>query len=144
MRCSMTNQFASFDDAEAEVYYEDLSGRDLNVTVRVYRACADCGSEAAEYTFDLEETVPDCSECLAAATVDEDEDDEFELVSVDVEVTDRHQTHDRNGKPIKSFRYQKHLIGAIATATVRCPAGHEQELSFGDEAAASEFEDTEH
>lgn len=143
-RCPDCCKFVSYDEPEVEVESEDLSGGTFSASVRMVRPCGECSGELAEYTFEVEADV----ECphLADHPVPEDEDApkdeiEYELEGVEAEPNERTQTTDRNGKPIKSYRYQKSFFGVDVTASVRCPVCNEVfEVEAFDEAQASWFD----
>lgn len=55
--------------------------------------------------------------------------------------TERMQSKDRHGKPIKSARYMKHLYGAEVTFTVACKCGEEFVVQWADEVQGSGMEE---
>jgi hypothetical protein len=140
MRCSSTNQFASFEDeAEVEDYGFDLDPEgDFSGSVRITRLCAECYSEAAEGELELSASF----ECPDKG--DADEGHELTLVDVELSPTDEYQTHDRHGKPIKNYRYSRHYIGAEAEVRIECECSKEFAETVKDHLSASDFEDTEH
>jgi hypothetical protein len=144
MRCSSTNQFASFDDEpEIEDYGSSVDGDTVTIEAHVARMCAECGSEAAEADLSLEISGVRCPK----APEDDPNAEGHELMLNDVEFegVDEYQTHDRHGKPIKNYRYSRHYIGASAIAKLECECGEEFDSeSVEDKLAASWFEDTYH
>jgi hypothetical protein len=148
--CSSDGKFASFDEMTVEVEDSDVTDDTFTMTVRAVRPCASCGNEQAEYTFDFDQTIehscPDerGEEGAHAEDFEEDlEDRTFELRGEpDVEVVDDYQTTDRHGKPIKSVRYQRHLLGVSYTATVTCSRCEDEiELTDSETVPASSFDD---
>jgi hypothetical protein len=142
MRCSSTNQFASYDDEpEIEDYGSDVSGDTVTIEAHVARTCADCGSEASEADLSLEITGVRCPK----APEGDDEGHELSLDEIEFEPIDEYQTHDRHGKPIKNFRYSRHYIGVSAFAKLECECGVEFETDpTSDKLSASEFEESYH
>jgi hypothetical protein len=144
--CSSAGKFAGYDDAEAEVDSEALDDMNLAIDVRVYRPCAECSQEVAEYTFNLEQMVEhECDPPEPSAEPrhdDPEEDPELTLESVDVEATDSYQTTDpRTGRKITNPRYQKHMIGVQATANIQCErCGKEWSETLEDSVPASSFD----
>jgi len=142
-RCTSSNKFASMDEAEAEVDDESISEGLYHADVRVTRLCGECSEEMMELTFEAEtDIVCDmCSpECGGHYGEDRDLPDgmlpsdklpeghadyqlsapDFEVDSSDAEVDDYTQTTDRRGKPIKNYRYAKHLFKVTVTGTATC------------------------
>jgi hypothetical protein len=62
-KCDCQGQLVPFGDAEAEVEGFDLQDGALTADVRVYRPCGNCGSELAETTFNIEESVEEEHAC---------------------------------------------------------------------------------
>lgn len=134
MRCPDCNKFVSYDtDTEPELDSSIDSEGNVMVNTRIVNNCAECSQELKEATFDIEidlteavaEHRAECKECRESKAD----------LEVEVEGTriDRRQTHDRHGKPIKSFRYQKQFYGAEVTATVTMPCGKELDAKSGSE-----------
>lgn len=109
MRCPSCNKFVS-NEYEVEEQESAIQGDEVTASVRGVLKCCECGEELAESTFDfVEDFEAPCKH-----------EDEFELENIDVQPLDFHQTHDRNGKPIKSMRYRKHFYGADFSCDVAC------------------------
>lgn len=113
MRCSSCNKFVSQEPGEPEVQSLEIDA-DGNITaeVRIVVTCAECGDELKESTLSMEDAVTirrhNREEC------------ELEIEEDGVEMLDEYETKDRNGKPIKSVRYQTHLYGARVDFHIRC------------------------
>lgn len=142
-QCPGCNKFPSLETEEPEVQSVDIDNETGEVTaeIRVYRTSACCGEEMKETTFSAEITAP---EELAEHIHDHQEAGEEYSLSVEedtIESTEEMQTKDRKGKPIKSFRYMKTLIGYSATFTVSCDCGFDCTVESADAVAASEFEE---
>lgn len=116
MRCPDCSKFVSQDLADPEVNSLEING-DGTVTaeVRVFLACADCGTELKEATLYLEEDFSDKLTDHCGVT-----GHELDVDEEDVEGLDEYQTTDRRGKPIKNVRYQKHLYGARVGFKITC------------------------
>jgi hypothetical protein len=126
---------------DTEVEPEVQSGPDfdpesggITASVRIANACTDCSSEIEESTFDLEGEVD--------VTEHQGEGHELTLEDVEWERTDRNQTKDRNGKPIKSYRYQRRFYGVSGEAVVSCSCQEEPvgSVVLEDEVQASGME----
>ena len=131
--CSSCNKLASLEIGEPEIQSDvELSNSSLTAEVRVVKTSACCGEEMKEYTFTLEEDISSALEDHQNAkhTVEVPEgeeepevevnDDDFSVDAGDPEATERSQTHDRHGKPIKSFRYRRSYTGVEVPVTVTC------------------------
>lgn len=140
--CSSVPGFAGFEEPTVEVENEDTADGELQVAVRVVRPCSGCGNDQAELTLEFATSFD--HECPEGGDYTEEEDDRtYEIVgSVDAEPVDEYQTTDRRGKPIRNARYQRHLIGASISATVKCSCCEEEfEVTDQQTEAASSFED---
>lgn len=126
MRCPDCNKFVPNGDPEVEVQSgEDFTAEIVDkmlvikcgAEVRVMIPCGECGTELKDTTFNFEMvTEHECD------NLPKKPPDEIEIEgTIEAEPTDDYRTKDRNGKPIKSMRYQAHLYGADVTATVTCP-----------------------
>jgi len=99
--------------------------------------CAECGSELA--TYESEATVEVDGEF--DITAHQGEGHELTVSWDEPNPEDRYQDKDRHGKPIKNFRYMKHLYYATATGKVECSCGAEADLTATtDEASGSDFD----
>lgn len=137
MRCPDCNKFVGFDELnvdDVEVDIDETTGQ-VSVSGRMVLPCADCGTELKEAGVDHEEDVAekfgDIEAAVAAATnekyrglIDETWVDKNVEVTYEFdgepekEATERSQTTDRHGKPIKSTRYMKTFRGVCITGTV--------------------------
>lgn len=143
MRCENCSKFVSFDtEVEPEVEDEQIdgdheTGYTYTASVRRVLTCADCGNDMKETTFDIEQDVVVDSKCENA----DDGNHEFSVGSA-VDATERTQTTDRNGKPIKSSRYMKRFYGVSGSVTGKCDhCDIEANFTFEDEAQASSFDE---
>lgn len=151
-RCEANDgKFAALGELTTEVESEDISGDELQVTVRCVRPCEGCGQDQAttslEFTLTIDHSCPD--------EEGEDFTDETELNgetiadrtysvdgSVEAEPLDEYQRTDRHGKPILRSRYQRHMLGAAVTATVTCSrCGQTIDVTDRETVQASGFED---
>lgn len=143
MRCENCSKFVSFDtEVEPEIEDEQIGGSCDNgyfytASIRRVLQCADCGTDLKDTTFEIEQEVnveAKCEKC-------EDGNHEFSMDSA-VEPTERTQTTDRNGKPIKSSRYMKHFYGVSGSVTGTCDhCDIEVNFTFEDESQASSFDE---
>lgn len=157
MRCPDCNKFVSFDEPQVELSDEgcevdvpeavpgpDTKTRPVNfhftAEARLVLPCGECGTELKEATFSMEADaehacgkVPD-DEGERAAKIGDMEEAEFD----DPEGTDRMETKDRHGRPIKSARYMRHFYGVSVGASVKCPFCEEEvHVEMNDETQAS-------
>lgn len=124
MRCTSTNKFASFDEPEVTLEQDEIDGCTYSASVRVVRPCAECGEEAAEYTFELEQEL-ECPTCA------DDPADGFELIASE------DPTCDESG----GSRYKKNMFTAEIAFTAKCTAcGTEIADTVSNNAAASWFD----
>lgn len=158
-RCTSTNLFASYDEAEAEVESEDLADGTLTAEVLVTRPCAECGEEMASYNFSIEFEVecPTCGpECgghyqglitndpaytlpegvLPSDKLPEGHDDEIvDVPLMEIDSSSADVSESGGG------RYKKNIFTVAYTASVLCLCCNETfEAEGTDEAAASDFE----
>lgn len=143
MRCPDCNKFVSMELGEPEVDSIEVEDADYDesgkgtgkvvCSVRVFRACADCGTELKEATLELEGEfeLPPKDEAKAE-TEGEEAEHAFE-----VEETSIDQIEEGGG------RWKKSYFGAEVFYTVTCGCGCEfsHEGSFSDKVAASEMEE---
>jgi hypothetical protein len=137
MRCQDCNKFVSHelrDDVEEDVSLQAEDGT-ADIDVRLVLECNDCGVELAEYNETATIEFAGMADHLAA-----NPDHEMGEVSVDVEVGDYYMATDRNGKPIKSFRYRKHMYTAALHCEVECSCGERFEGDKTVEAQGSSFD----
>lgn len=137
MRCPDCNKFVSFDtDTEPEIEANVEQDGSVGVQARIVNTCAECSTELKEANFSndddsLVEEVAEHKKTCAAMKLD--------VKDAEASRTDRRQTHDRRGKPIRNPRYQKQYYGYEATVAVVCETcGHEfPDVKVEDESAAS-------
>lgn len=137
MRCESCSKFVSFDtETEPEINIDVAAEGHVTGDVRITNNCAECSTELKESTFTVD---VDLSEEITAHRAEATEGD-HKTLSVDHDGgsrTDRTQSTDRHGKPIKSSRYMRHFYGAEMTITVECECGEKFEQSWSDEVQAS-------
>lgn len=142
-RCTSTLKFAGVEEGEPEVQEEEIEEGSLSYSVRCVRLCSDCGEEFSEMTFDdqMDVECPKCGSTVEDSNTGEETIIPLEIVSNYVESQDSYQTvNPKTGKPIAP-RYQKHFVGFIYTATIKC-SKCEQEFTMDaeDSVPASYFE----
>jgi hypothetical protein len=118
---------------------EDCAG-----DMRVQGECAACDG-TGDYTYDCTNCdgtgAQECWECGGTGTVDGG-DVEYSWIGAEVAATDRYQTTDKRGKPIKNTRYMKHFYGAHISVEVSCDLCDEDiKLECDVEAQASAFDE---
>jgi len=141
-RCPDCGIFVSLEQADPEVDSLEIDdGGHITGEVRIVLACAECGTEMKETTIQID-TEPS-QELADHIQSHKDAGDEYILFIEDsgVEATDRMQTVDRHGKPIKNYRYMRHFYGFTLTVTVTCGCDSEFEIELEDDEQASAFED---
>lgn len=137
MRCPDCNKFVSFGEAECENESVDTSGSNVEVQVTVNLPCGDCGttlkSASIEASGEIEHTCPGS----------EREGPDFEVEDEgSPSGTDRYQTTDRHGKPIKNSRYMRHYYGFETEVEVKCNrCGETVTVQVSGEEQASAFEE---
>ena len=131
MRCGNCNRFVSFDEPEVEIAGEVAAKGILTADVRIVLKCVDCGTELKEASLFMEEEY--CLPCSCEHTVDE--------VEIVAEPSERYETKDKKGKPIKNTRYQKHFYGADIIAEVKCTCGETVNVIHSLEEQASSFDE---
>lgn len=137
MRCNDCNKFVSFDtESDPEIDLAVDNSGHVTGTVRIVNTCQDCGSELKETTFDVDVDV-DAGEEITKHRKKKGDHKELSVDTDSGSRTERTQNKDRNGKPIKSYRYMKHFYGAEMTITVTCTCGETFEASWADEIQAS-------
>lgn len=137
-RCPSCCTFVSL---ETEAQAQDVTVQDdgsVTAEIRLVRMCGSCGSEELKETsLTLEgqlETEAECSEDEHLWALDDD--------GGEPEVTERSQTHDRNGKPIKNSRYRRSYIGASLTVEGKCShCGTTASVTLEDETTAGSFDE---
>lgn len=136
-RCPDCNKFVGYEQAEPEL---DLSveldkaedgtpeGADVTGSVRMVLNCAECGSELAEASLDI-------NDCNVALEHKEAESHDVEVVDESADANDRY-----DGKPGTPSRYRRHYYGADISGTVQCSCGAKAEFTTTVEEQASGFE----
>jgi len=124
-RCSSCNLFCSLDEPEFEASEPEYDGDEVSVEIEATFNSQCCGDTAgsATYTATGNPDFDHKEECVSGKAGDA----EYTVEAADPQATDRYQTTDRHGKPIKNPRYQRHFYGVEVDVTVTC-----------DECAASE------
>jgi len=140
MRCSSCNKFVSYDtEVDVDVSGEEVSddGTQLTFSARRALACAECGEEMKEasFEFDVELTAQEVPACKDESGHDWD-------VTVEATPSERRETKDRKGKPIKLARYQTQYYGVEASYSVKCNhCGVDFSGTASDEMAASSMDE---
>lgn len=134
MRCPDCNKFVPYDEPEVEIQESSISGTQASINARVVLKCAECGSELKDSEIQADVDIEhDCPKL-------KDPDFEWDNEPVNGEPSERTQTTDRNGKPIKYSRYMKRFYGFTASGSVRCQGCNELiDLEFEGEEQASGF-----
>lgn len=144
MRCPDCNKFVGLEmqDPELEdiqVETSDPGFATVTMTVRIVRACAECGTELKEATLEIEETV-DLQEALKA--LDEGtraklltEDGDWGEEVLEIEESGVEQIEEGGG------RYAKSYFGAQVTFEINFEDKTLYEGTASDKVAASEMEE---
>lgn len=138
MRCPDCNKFASYDEPQCEVNHVEVDDGSVRVSVTVQLNCAECGNTLKDAEIEAEsEITHDCPKKDAKV----EDEDQFELVNDgDAEGTNRLETKDRHGKPIKSSRYMKTFYGFTIEPEVKCrKCGEQFSVTIEGEEQASGF-----
>lgn len=142
MRCPDCNKFVSYDEPQCEVSTVEVCDDAVRANVTVQLNCADCGGTLKD--AEIEEQVDIDHTCGEEKNPDfEEGDDQYEVENEgDAEGTNRVQTTDRRGKPIKSHRYMKTFYGFSLEPEIKCKkcnetfyvtlTGEEQASSFNE------------
>lgn len=159
--CSSEGKLHGFDDPTVEVNGEDVNGSTASAEVTISRPCASCGDDqislyetTVEVDIDHECTLEALTAFQSSLTEEEvaelfkdlDEGNverEFSVSSSgEGDCSERMQTTDRHGKPIKSYRYMRKLYDVSVTLDVECQhCGEEFEVEAREDGiAASSFE----
>ena len=144
MRCPDCGIFVSYGgDYEPEIESEEIDEAELRGEVRVVLDCADCGGELKELVMEYEvEIEHDCPAAATDAENEEADEDQYEIQATSTQFTDRQQTTDRHGKPIRNPRYQRTYYGAEITTTIQCTRCEEEfDVETEVEDMASSFEE---
>lgn len=110
MRCPDCNKFVSNEEMEPEVNDIEMD-EEGNVTceVRICNACADCGTELSEYTFDLETQVD-----LSGHKTERAEDQPDHEYTIEEDSSERVNRVEGKGRGARTF------YGASVTFRVTC------------------------
>lgn len=117
MRCGDCNRFVSFGEGTVEDVDVAVEDAEVRVSGRVVLPCGECGTELKEWSFD--DSFPIEHDCEKEQP--DDEEEQFEVESEgDFTATERTETKDRHGKPIKNSRYMKTYRGFEGEVLVKC------------------------
>lgn len=141
-RCPSCEKFVGLEAGEPEVQSSEVDETGLvTVEVRFVLTCQDCGEEMKETTFNFEETPEGLLEHIEAHNEAGDTDFTLSLEEPSFEAEDRYENKDRHGKPIKNYRYMKHMWGVRGTATVECTCEKSFSVELFDELPASALDE---
>lgn len=140
MRCPDCSKFVSLDtESDPEITLSIDDEGVVTGSVRITNNCQECSQELTEANFDVElDFSAEVLEHRESFSKEEQKDhDSLDLEDDGGSRVDEYQTKDRNGKQIKSARYQKHLYGAEVEVTVTCKCGETFTQSWSDKIQAS-------
>lgn len=142
--CTSCMKFVSLEQGEDNEADVDASGSDLTGSIHQVINCAECGQPLKETNHDVYLDLTEWHDCR-----DEDQKDpegpdyielEYSYQDAEIETTERMQTTDRNGNPIKNMRYMKKFYGVNVTFQCTCSKCHEEfEVTESFEEQASGF-----
>lgn len=138
-RCGDCNKFVSLDsDIDPDVRVEVDENGSVSGTVTIVNQCGECSTDmqTAEFEIDMDFSDEYDTHLTACGKDTKKEDHELEVVFEPTR-TDHYQKKDKNGKPIKSARYQKHFYGAEGEVIVQCKCGEEFREQWSDSIQAS-------
>ena len=120
--CPDCNKFVPYGEPEIEIEDTRIEGTTLYQDFRVQLTCEECGCVLKEASMTGEAELD--HHCPEGAEIDPLYDglgeDSYEIEDEgNPDGTDRRETHDRKGKPIK-FRYQRQFYGASNDVEVKC------------------------
>jgi len=144
VRCSAEGKFQGFEDEmDISVDSAEAEEEEVMVELTLNRLCAGCGTECA--TANITISIPFEHECPKEDDDEVDHGFEIENGFDDPQQVDDYQTTVARGKSagkrISNPRYQKHLLGASISGTIKCQAcGEEIELEGEETITASDFE----
>ena len=133
MRCPDCNKFVSNEENEPEVESVEYNEGSVTASVRIVNACADCGTELTEATFEMEASVVVPPEHTG-------EGHEISAEETGCKRTSRSGYYDkRKGVWVDKFgRYAKTLYGASVDVRLTCSCGAwEEDVTLSDEIEAS-------
>jgi hypothetical protein len=117
MRCPDCAKMVSFDELRTDEVDIDLSDTILTMSGTVYRPCAECGTDLK--SAEVEGTA-DVESAFSNDGLPEDCTIEYEIDGdPDIAASERSQTTDRHGNPIKNSRYMKMFYGVEASVTIK-------------------------
>ena len=128
MRCGSCNKFVSIEIGEPDVQDLQVSGTEVSTTIRLTKNCAECSTELADYTFEIE------------TSNEELDTHNREECSLDVEEVSVENTTRTEGKN----RGTKTFYGVTLEFNVTCTCQDESVYSgiLKDEIQASAMEDS--
>jgi hypothetical protein len=132
MRCPECNKFVSLDtegDPEIELEADETTG-EVTGTVRIVNACADCGAEMTEATFDVDVDFPEAAKHMA-----EHPDDEAHALDLEDPSADRTDRSEGKGRGTRTF------YGAEAEFTVSCRCEFKETKPWSDDIQASHMDE---
>lgn len=139
-KCPSCPQFTSKDtDTEPEVNIEVDAAGVVTGDARIHNDCSECGEELEETTFSVEEDFTDDVKDHETPDGKPCEDIELE-VTESTSRSDRTQTHDRNGRKIRSSRYARRYYGVDVEITVTCQCGQSWTHTWADEVTAGSMD----
>jgi hypothetical protein len=124
MRCQSCNKFVSQEPGDPDTSIEIIGGDTVRIECRLPINCSECCDELKEGNFEMEVDIP--TEIVEAHC---GEGHELDAEEESTEAIDEMETTDRKGKPIKSFRYMKHLYGVDCSFNVTCSCQEEPVFS---------------
>ncbi len=135
-RCNDCNKFVGLETQDPEVDSIEVDGEQVNVTVTITRACAECGTEMKTASLEFSDTFegPDPEDAVKDKDAADDEKPEHDL---EVEENGVEMIEEGGG------RYAKSYYGATVeyTVTCSCGCGFEHSGSASDKIAASAMDD---
>lgn len=116
----------SYDEPQCEVGSIEIDGETVRASVTVQLNCQECGDTLKDAEIEAETEIE--HECKPEAERDPEWKPDFKEGGDQYEVendgepegTNRMETKDRNGKPIKSSRYMKSFYGFTLESEIKC------------------------
>jgi len=128
MRCPDCSKFVSFEDGDVDVSSEEMDDNIINITVRIVKLCAECGTELKEGEIEIEqevlETKEDGEEVEHGTNADGLALDGHELTIARVEL-DNDQWSKGKGRWTETF------YGVSGDVTVKCSCGWVHTVAIG-------------
>lgn len=146
MRCPSCEKFVSYDtEVEPEQENEpEVADQSVSATYRRVLTCAECGEELKEAQIEVDGEVSCDLPCTAQEgdAKGEEPAHEWEVTDSSASATERSQTKDRHGRPIKRARYMRHFYGVEVEVTLKCVrCGTEHVQTFDNDEQASGFDE---